>query len=73
MQILTYDPGFKFKTHIDAEVNWSMFIPNTLKTEASPWLTRGDRPIPGSKIYTLFYSTNIPTLTTGAVIHRVPK
>lgn len=75
VQILTYDPGFKFKTHIDAEVNWSMFIPLIPEDGGEPLVYHEgtDHHNPGPKIYTLFYSTEHPTLTTGAVIHRVPE
>ena len=75
VQILTYDAGFKFKTHIDAEVNWSMFIPLIPEDGGEPLVYHEgtDSRNQGPEIYRVYYSTEHPTLTTGAVIHRVPE
>ena len=75
VQILTYDAGFKFKTHIDAEVNWSMFFPLKPEGGGEPLIYHEgtDHRNPGPKKYILHYSTEHFTLTNGAYIHRVPE
>ena len=75
IQILTYDPGFRFKTHVDAEVNWSMFLPLIPEDGGEPLVYHEGENMkdPGPEIYRVHYSTEHLTLTTGAVIHRVPE
>ena len=74
VRILAYNPGFEFKPHIDAEVNWSMFIPIVPNYESEPLVYHQghNHRKPGDEIYRVYYSTDHPTLTDGTVIHRVP-
>jgi len=76
VQILTYDKGFRFKKHIDREVNWSMFFPLLPEWGGEPLVYHEGthrRDDDGLEIYRVYYSTKHMTLTDGKVMHRVPK
>tara|TARA_B100000524_G_scaffold140239_1_gene70316 strand:- start:246 stop:863 length:618 start_codon:yes stop_codon:yes gene_type:complete len=76
VQILTYDAGFRFKKHVDREVNWSMFFPILPEWGGEPLVYhKGShrKKDDGPEIYRVYYSTKHMTLTDGKVMHRVPK